>query len=167
MWLFTFSLNLAKKTFEIPTRYNCTYQQRDILRALTFLKPRSRIRRRRPKKSIKNAPTRQPTQKKQQHSQRRHTPFAPQTNKPPKSQKHAMQTQPTSPSSYKNQRSLQKESHGCHRPHLYSLLRQKNHPVRRWRQTKKWNQLLPLLCNAANSIIWTPIHHKNASSQKR
>ena len=130
-------------------------------------KPRSRIRRRRPKKSIKNAPTRQPTQKKQQHSQRRHTPFAPQTNKPPKSQKHAMQTQPTSPSSYKNQRSLQKESHGCHRPHLYSLLRQKNHPVRRWRQTKKWNQLLPLLCNAANSIIWTPIHHKNASSQKR
>ncbi len=37
MWLFTFSLNLAQKTLEIPTRYNCTYQQRDILRALTFL----------------------------------------------------------------------------------------------------------------------------------
>ncbi len=37
MWLFTFSLNLAQKTFEIPTRYNCTYKPRDILRALTFL----------------------------------------------------------------------------------------------------------------------------------
>jgi hypothetical protein len=37
MWLFSFSLNLAQKTFEIPTRYNCTYTQRDILNALTFL----------------------------------------------------------------------------------------------------------------------------------
>ena len=37
MWLFTFSLNLAQKTFEIPTRYNCTYKPRDILRALTFI----------------------------------------------------------------------------------------------------------------------------------
>ena len=37
MWLFTFSLNLAQKTFEIPTRYNCIYKPRDILRALTFL----------------------------------------------------------------------------------------------------------------------------------
>jgi hypothetical protein len=37
MWLFTFSLNVAQKTFEIPTRYNCTYKPRDILRALTFL----------------------------------------------------------------------------------------------------------------------------------
>ena len=36
MWLFTFSLNLAQKTLNIPTRYNCTYTQRDILRALTF-----------------------------------------------------------------------------------------------------------------------------------
>ena len=37
MWLFTFSLNLAQKTFEIPTRYNCTYKQRDVLRGLTFI----------------------------------------------------------------------------------------------------------------------------------
>ncbi|MBE3102549.1 MAG: transposase [Firmicutes bacterium] len=37
MWLFTFSINLAQKHFEIPTRYNCTYTQKDILRALTFL----------------------------------------------------------------------------------------------------------------------------------
>ena len=37
MWLFTFSLNLAQKTLKIPTRYNCTYKPRDILRALTFL----------------------------------------------------------------------------------------------------------------------------------
>ena len=37
MWLFTFSMNLAQKHFEIPTRYNCTYKPRDILRALTFL----------------------------------------------------------------------------------------------------------------------------------
>ena len=36
-WLFTFSLNVAQKTFVIPTRYNCTYKARDILRALTFL----------------------------------------------------------------------------------------------------------------------------------
>ncbi|MBM4401235.1 MAG: transposase, partial [Crenarchaeota archaeon] len=36
-WLFTFSLNLTQKTFVIPTRYNCTYKARDILRALTFL----------------------------------------------------------------------------------------------------------------------------------
>ena len=37
MWLFTFSLNLAQKTFNIPTRYNCTYSQRDVLRGLTFI----------------------------------------------------------------------------------------------------------------------------------
>lgn len=37
MWLFTFSMNLAQKHFEVPTRYNCTYKPRDILRALTFL----------------------------------------------------------------------------------------------------------------------------------
>ena len=37
MWLFTFSMNLAQKHFEIPTRYNCTYKPRDSLRALTFL----------------------------------------------------------------------------------------------------------------------------------
>jgi hypothetical protein len=37
MWLFTFSMNLAQKHFEIPTRYNCTYKPRDILRALTFI----------------------------------------------------------------------------------------------------------------------------------
>lgn len=37
MWLFTFSLNLAQKTFKIPTRYNCTYSQRDVLRGLTFI----------------------------------------------------------------------------------------------------------------------------------
>lgn len=37
MWLFTFSINLAQKSFKVPTRYNCIYSQRDILRALTFL----------------------------------------------------------------------------------------------------------------------------------
>jgi hypothetical protein len=37
MWLFSFSLNLAQKTFKIPTRYNCTYKPTDILRALTFI----------------------------------------------------------------------------------------------------------------------------------
>lgn len=37
MWLFTFSLNLAQKTFQIQTRYNCIYSQKDILKALTFL----------------------------------------------------------------------------------------------------------------------------------
>jgi hypothetical protein len=37
MWLFTFSINLAQKHFKIPTRYNCTYTPKDILRALTFL----------------------------------------------------------------------------------------------------------------------------------
>ena len=37
MWLFTFSIKLAQKTFEIPIRYNCIYSQKDILRAVTFL----------------------------------------------------------------------------------------------------------------------------------
>jgi putative transposase len=37
MWLFTFSLTLAQKHLKIPTRYNCKYQQKDILRALTYL----------------------------------------------------------------------------------------------------------------------------------
>lgn len=37
MWLFTFSLNLTQKYVKIPTRYNCTYKPREILRALTFL----------------------------------------------------------------------------------------------------------------------------------
>src|SRR5664280_2846668 len=37
MWLFTFSLNLAQKTFKIPTRYNCTYSQRNVLRGHTFI----------------------------------------------------------------------------------------------------------------------------------
>lgn len=37
IWLFTFSVNLALKHLEIPTRYNCTYKLRDVLRALTFI----------------------------------------------------------------------------------------------------------------------------------
>jgi hypothetical protein len=37
MWLFTFSINLALKHIQIPTRYNCTYQAKDILRALTYI----------------------------------------------------------------------------------------------------------------------------------
>jgi len=37
MWLFTFSLNLAQKTYKIPTKYNCTYSQRDVLQGLTFI----------------------------------------------------------------------------------------------------------------------------------
>ena len=37
MWLFTFSINLSQKHFKIPTRCNCTYKPKDILRALTFL----------------------------------------------------------------------------------------------------------------------------------
>ena len=37
IWLFTFSINLALKHLKIPTRYNCTYEASDILRALTFL----------------------------------------------------------------------------------------------------------------------------------
>jgi hypothetical protein len=37
MWLFTFSINMAQKNLEIPTRYNSIYTQKDVLRALTFL----------------------------------------------------------------------------------------------------------------------------------
>lgn len=37
MWLFTFSINIAQKTLQIPTRYNCIYSQKDIIRALTFI----------------------------------------------------------------------------------------------------------------------------------
>jgi hypothetical protein len=37
MWLFTFSINIAQKNLEIPTRYNSIYTQKDVLRALTFL----------------------------------------------------------------------------------------------------------------------------------
>ena len=37
MRLFTFSINLSLKHFKIPTYYNCKYQQRDIIRALTYL----------------------------------------------------------------------------------------------------------------------------------
>ncbi len=37
MWLFTFSITLAFKHFKIPTHYNCKYQPKDILRALTFI----------------------------------------------------------------------------------------------------------------------------------
>jgi len=37
MWLFTFSINLAQKTFQIPARYNCIYSQKEILKSLTFL----------------------------------------------------------------------------------------------------------------------------------
>jgi len=36
-WLFSFSLNLASKTFTIPTRHNCLYRGRDLLKALTYL----------------------------------------------------------------------------------------------------------------------------------
>lgn len=36
-WLFSFSLNLASKTFTIPTRYNCIYKGRELLKALTYL----------------------------------------------------------------------------------------------------------------------------------
>ncbi len=37
MWLFTFSMDIAQKHFEIPSRYNCTCKPRDILRALNLL----------------------------------------------------------------------------------------------------------------------------------
>ena len=37
MWLFTFSITLALKHFKIPTRYNCKYQPKDIIRALTYI----------------------------------------------------------------------------------------------------------------------------------
>lgn len=36
-WVFTFSLKLASKGLLIPTRYNCVYTGRDILKALTYL----------------------------------------------------------------------------------------------------------------------------------
>ena len=37
LWVFTFSLKLALKGLEIPTRYNCVYTKRDIVKALTYL----------------------------------------------------------------------------------------------------------------------------------
>lgn len=37
MWLFTFSINLALKHLQIPTHYNCKYQPKDVIRALTYL----------------------------------------------------------------------------------------------------------------------------------
>ena len=36
-WVFTFSLKLALKVFVVPTRYNCVYSRRDVLRSLTYL----------------------------------------------------------------------------------------------------------------------------------
>jgi len=42
MWLFNFSINIAHKHFEIPTRYNSIYTQKDVLRALTFLSLKSK-----------------------------------------------------------------------------------------------------------------------------
>ena len=37
LWLFAFSLRMALKIFVIPTRYNCVYSLRHILKALTYL----------------------------------------------------------------------------------------------------------------------------------
>lgn len=37
IWLFTFSVNLASKTLRFPTRYNCLYGEKDLLKALTYL----------------------------------------------------------------------------------------------------------------------------------
>jgi hypothetical protein len=37
LWVFTFSLNLALRRFVVPTRYNCVYTGRDIVKSLTYL----------------------------------------------------------------------------------------------------------------------------------
>lgn len=37
LWVFTFSLNLALSHFHVPTRYNCVYTGRDIVKSLTYL----------------------------------------------------------------------------------------------------------------------------------
>ena len=36
-WVFTFSLKLALSHFHVPTRYNCTYTERDIIHSMTYL----------------------------------------------------------------------------------------------------------------------------------
>lgn len=164
MWLFTFSLNLAQKTFKIPTRYNCTYSQRDVLRGLTFISLETayaegglkrltkRLRRTNQPKTDRKAPNGDTIRlrlKQISHQE---------------AKKLALQTQPASPISCKTQRRIQKENHRCHRPNLHSLLRQKDQPVGSWRQTQERNQLLPLLCNPTHSLVWTPIHHKSSPS---
>jgi len=37
LWVFTFSLNLALSHLHVPTRYNCVYTGRDIVKSLTYL----------------------------------------------------------------------------------------------------------------------------------
>jgi len=37
LWVFTFSLNLALSHLHVPTRYNCVYTGRDIVKSLTHL----------------------------------------------------------------------------------------------------------------------------------
>jgi len=37
LWVYGFSLKMALKVFVIPTRYNCVYSRKDVLRSLTYL----------------------------------------------------------------------------------------------------------------------------------
>jgi hypothetical protein len=37
LWIFTFSLNLALSHFHEPTKYNCVYTGRDVVKSLTYL----------------------------------------------------------------------------------------------------------------------------------
>ena len=40
-WVFTFSLKMALKVFVIPSKYNCVYSRKDVLRSLTYLSLKS------------------------------------------------------------------------------------------------------------------------------
>ena len=40
-WVFTFSLKMALKVFVIPSKYNCVYSRKDVLRSLMYLSLKS------------------------------------------------------------------------------------------------------------------------------
>jgi putative transposase len=83
MWLFTFSLNLAQKHLQIPTRYNAKYQSKDIIRFLTYLSLQNNYAHsglRRLTKKLRQTHPKKPKQK--QTTKPKHQKQPPQTSNP-------------------------------------------------------------------------------------
>jgi hypothetical protein len=167
MWLFTFSLNIAQKTLQIPTRYNATYSQRDVLRGLTFIsletayaegglkRLKKRLRRANQPKTNRKAPNGDTMLLRLKQISRK---------------KAALTL------SQLNQQILTMAKHkGAFRKKVIVAIDLTFIPYYGKKHThyivggkpKKENQLLPLLGHTAHSLIWTPIHPQSAPSQSR
>ena len=167
MWLFTFSLNLAQKTLEIPTRYNCTYQPRDILWALTYLSLEAEY----AEGGLKNLT--KTLRRANQHRKNNNIPDADtlllrlkQINRP-KAKNMLCKLNRQVLSAAKTKGAFKKKAMVAIDLTFIPYYGKKHTQYVVGGKPKKENQLVPLLCNSASSLVGAQIHHQSTPSQKR